>query len=86
MPKYKVSLLSPMLTWDEVDAESLDKALEQCWNDPSLDRINLSDGPFHMHGEEIEEDEVEEEEIEEDADREMIGNDIDFGLGPIGNK
>ena len=26
------------------------------------------------------------ETLEEDADREMIGNDVDFDLGPIGNK
>lgn len=24
--------------------------------------------------------------LEEDADREMIGDDVGFGLGPIGNK
>ena len=81
MPRYKISLLSPMLTWDEVDAKSAEEAEEKCWNDPCIDRIDISDGPFHMHAEELEEDG-----IEKDADREMIGNDIDFGLGPIGNK
>jgi len=59
MPKYKVVLLSPMLTWEKVDAESTEKAEEECWNDPCLDRIDLTDGPFYMAAEEIEEDEIE---------------------------
>jgi len=71
MSKYKVSLLSPMLTWDEVDAESAEKARKQCWNDPDLRRMDLSDGSFYMHAEEIEEDEIEEDEIEEDEFEEL---------------
>jgi len=62
MPKYKVSFLSPMLVWDEVDAPTQEEAEKQCWYDPTLNKIDLSEGPFYMYSEEIEEEEEEEEE------------------------
>lgn len=37
---------------------------------------------FDSAARKIEKDKV----LEEDADREMIGDDVGFGLGPIGNK
>ena len=52
MPKFNVHLLSPMLTWDDVEAENEAEAIDKCHIDT---RIDLSDGPFHFHVEEVEE-------------------------------
>ena len=62
MPKYKVSFLAPMLVWDKVDTSTQEGAEKQCWDDPMLSRLDLSEGPFYMHSEKIEEEEEEEEE------------------------
>jgi len=62
MSKYKVVFLTPMLFWDEVDTPTQEEAESQCWNDPLLSNIDLSEGPLYMHSEKIEEEEEEEEE------------------------
>ena len=54
MPKYNVHLLSPMITWDDIEAENEAEAIDKCHVDT---RIDLSDGPFYFDVEEIEEEE-----------------------------
>jgi len=59
MAKFNVHLMSPMMSWEDVEAENAAEAVKQCDVDP---RIDLSDGPFYLKVEEVEE---EEEEVEE---------------------
>jgi len=54
MPIYNVHLLSPMLTWDEVEAENETEAINKCFIDH---RIDLGGGPFYYNVEEVEEEE-----------------------------
>ena len=60
MKTYNVHFMSPMLSWEGVEANSEQEAIEQCEID---DRIDLSDGPFRFIAEEIDDNEEEDETI-----------------------